>query len=201
MKKPIVIKRYDKYYIESAHQRVIQLFFTYPEKEFSLSEIAKEAKVKKSNIGKILNELHKQDFIDIIKLKTIWQVKANKDELNFIKFKIIYNLNFIYRSGLIEYLAEILHHPKSIILFGSFQRGEDTTDSDIDIAIWDDNIKEYKTTELKGLSYYEKEIKRNIQIHLFNDKSVDINIFNNIANGIVLYGFLQVKPYGSESNK
>ena len=27
----------------------------------------------------------------------------------------------------------------------------------------------------------------------FNRKIVDIHIFNNIANGIVLYGFLEVK--------
>ena len=59
MKKPIVIKGYQQYYMKSAFLRVMSVFFLYPDKEFSLSEIASEAEVKKSNVGKILNELYK----------------------------------------------------------------------------------------------------------------------------------------------
>ncbi|MAG47579.1 hypothetical protein CL617_03160 [archaeon] len=196
MKKPSVIKGYEKLYIESAYQRVVEVFFKYPDKEFSLSDIAKEAKVKKSNLGKILDKLYKNYVLDIVKLKNIWRIKANTNEWNYIKFKIVYNLNFIYTSGIVEYLTEFFNNPKAIILFGSFRRGEDTSDSDIDIAIWDNTVKEYKTVNVEELRDYEKEINRKIQIHLFNDKVVDVNIFNNIANGIVLLGNLKVKPYG-----
>src|SRR3989344_3546040 len=194
MKKLTVIQSYLTYYIESPIQRVIELFAKYPDKEFSLSEIAKETRVKKSNIGLILNDLSNSYIIKINNLVNIWRISANRDNPNFIKIKLTYNLNFIYASGLIEFLIQNYSHPKVIVLFGSFRRGEDLSDSDIDIAVWNDNIKEYETTYLRELDKYQREINRKIQIHLFNDKVVDINIFNNIANGIVLYGFLEVRP-------
>ena len=43
----------------------------------------------------------------------------------FKRAKIVYNLNFIYQSGLVEFLYETYNHPKSITLFGSFRKGED----------------------------------------------------------------------------
>ncbi len=194
MKKPIVIKSYYKHYIESSSQRVIALFAHFPDKEFSLSDVAKLTKVKKSNIGNVLKILHKEELIIITKLKNIWRIKANRDNLKFIKMKIIYNLNFIYQSGLVEFLVDSYKNPKAIILFGSFRNGEDNSESDMDIAILDNSFKEYQTFYMRELYEFEKEINRKIQVHLFNERLVDINVFNNIANGIVLWGFLEVKP-------
>ena len=111
-----------------------------------------------------------------------------------MKSKIIHNLNFIYQSGLVEYLNEHFNNPKAIILFGSFRKGDDISTSDIDIAIEADEVKEYKTVTMKELIEFENLIKRKIQIHLFNRKNADVHVFNNIANGIVLMGFLEVKP-------
>ena len=84
--------------------------------------------------------------------------------------------------------------PRAIILFGSFRKGEDISTSDIDIAIEMDDEQEHRVVRHKNLEEFEKEIKRNIQIHLFNRNNTDINVFNNIANGILLFGFLEVKP-------
>lgn len=192
--KPIVTKKYLKLLIETSRQRVLEVFYRYPDKEFSLSELAKEAGVAKAHIGKILDELHKIDFIEITKLSKIWRIKANQKNWHFMKNKIIYNLNFVYQSGLVEFLNEHFNNPKAIILFGSFRKGEDISTSDIDIAIEIDEIEEYQTFRLEELVEFENLVKRKIQIHLFNRKNVDINVFNNIANGIVLLGFLEVKP-------
>lgn len=194
MKKPTVIKSYYKHYIESSSQRVIALFVHFPDKEFSLSEVAKLTKVKKSNIGKILDVLYREELIIIIKLKNIWRIKANRDNLKFTRIKIVYNLNFIYRSGLVEFLVNTYKNPRAVILFGSFRKGEDNSDSDIDIAILDSSVKEYQTFNIRELYEFEKEINRKIQIHLFNERLVDINVFNSIANGMVLWGFLEVRP-------
>ncbi len=111
----------------------------------------------------------------------------------YIRSKIIYNLNFVYNSGLVELLVDYFKNPKALILFGSFRRGEDISNSDVDIAVESEETKEYETIGLRELSEFEKIIKRKIQIHLFNRESIDINVFNNIANGIVLWGFLEVK--------
>jgi len=192
--KPIVTKKLLTFYIETARQKVLGVLFNYPEKEFSLSDIAKEAGVAKAHIGKILDEFYSLDLIILEKLSKIWRIKANRQNPEYIKNKIVYNLGFIYHSGLVEFLNEEFNNPKAIILFGSFRKGDDISISDIDIAIESDDAKGYQIVMHKKLVEFENQISRKIQIHLFSRKSIDLNIFNNIANGIVLSGFLEVKP-------
>lgn len=193
MIKPIVHKRYLKLYEETAKNKIIEILFKYPEKEFSLSDLAREAGVAKANIGNILNEFQEAGLINIEKLSKIWRIKANQTNWLFIRSKIIYNLSFVYKSGLVEFLVDFFKNPKAIILFGSFRKGEDISNSDIDIAIESDEVKEYKIMGLRELLEFEKVIGKKIQIHLFNRENIDIGVFNNIANGILLWGFLEVK--------
>ena len=193
MKKPFVHKKYLKLYEETAKDKIAEILFKYPEKEFSLSDLSREARVAKANIGNILNEFQEAGLITIEKLTKIWRIKANQTNLLFIRSKIVYNLGFVYRSGLVEFLVEHFKNPKAISLFGSFRKGEDLSDSDIDIAIESSEVKDYKIIGLKELAEFEKIIGRKIQIHIFNRESIDNNLFNNIANGILLWGFLEVK--------
>lgn len=195
MMKPIVHKKYLKLFEETAKSKIAEILFKYPEKEFSLSDLAKEAGVAKANIGSILSEFQEAGLITIERLSKIWRIKANTGSWLYKKSKIIYNLNFIYKSGLVEFLTDYFKNPKAIILFGSFRMGEDLSSSDIDIAIeYGGGEKEdYKIIGLRELSDYEKQIRRKIQIHIFRKDNIENHLFNNIANGIVLFGFLQVK--------
>lgn len=192
--KPYVTKKYLNEFIETSRQRVLEVLFQYPEKEFSLSDLAKEAGVAKPHIGKILAELEKMGFIEITKLSKIWRIRANQQNWHFMKNKILYNLNFVYQSGVVEYLDDYFHHPRAIVLFGSFRRGEDISTSDVDIAIETEEPKEYEVYGLREVAEFEKIIKRRIQLHVFHRQNIDVHVFNNIANGIVLLGFLDVKP-------
>ncbi len=192
--KPLVTEKYLRLFIQSPKQKVLEVLFRYPEKEFSLSDLAKEAGVAKPHLGATLTEFEQLGFITITKLTKIWRIKANQQNWNFVKSKMIYNLNFIYQSGLVEFLNEYFGNPKAVILFGSFRGGEDISTSDIDIAIETDDMEEYKTATVRELADFEKVIQRRIQIHFFSKKNVDLHVFNNIANGIVLIGFLEVKP-------
>jgi len=203
MKEPIAYKKEQSLYIETARQKVIEVLFNYPDKEFSLTDLANEANVKKANIGKILDGLDKIGFIEIIKLKSIWRIKANQQNIRFQRQKIIYNLNLIYSTNFLDVLITYFNHPKAIILFGSFRRGEDISGSDIDIAIENEDSAKDKLIKFRELVEkdlrkevikFEEEIGRNIQVHLFNRKTIDAGLFNNIANGIVLSGFLEVRP-------
>lgn len=191
--KPIVTRKYRKLYASSPTQRLMEVFYGYPEREFSLSELAKKAGVAKPHIGSLLEDLRKSGFIEIVKLSNIWRIRANRTSWLFIRAKIAYNLNSICLTGLIEYLAEKYQNPRAIVLFGSFRKGEDISSSDIDIAVETDGGN-YRTERLPELDSLEKQIGRSIQIHLFSRVDVDINVFNSIANGIVLAGFLEVRP-------
>ena len=66
------------------------------------------------------------------------------------------------------------------------------SNSDVDIAIESGEAKKYQIIGLRGLLEFEKIIGRRIQIHIFNREDMDIGVFNNIANGILLWGFLEV---------
>lgn len=191
--KPIVHKKYLKLYEETAKNKIAEVLFRYPEKEFSLSDLAREAGVAKANIGDILGEFQEAGLISIEKLSKIWRIKANQTNWLYIRSKIVYNLDFVYKSGLVEFLVDFFKNPKAIVLFGSFRKGEDLSNSDVDIAIESDEVKEYQITGLRELSEFESLIGRKIQIHLFNRESIDIGVFNNVANGILLWGFLEVK--------
>lgn len=193
MEKPLIPPKEQSLYKETAKLRVLEVLFLHPEKEFSMTDMAKEAKVAKANIGKILEELRSKGFIGITKLNVMWRIKSNQQNKGFARSKIIYNLNLIHQSGLADFLADFFKNPKSIILFGSFRKGEDISNSDIDIAIEAEDAKEYRIMHLKELAGLEGKIRRKIQIHLFNRKNIDAGLFNNIANGIVLSGFLEVR--------
>jgi predicted nucleotidyltransferase len=201
MKKPVSSKKEQSLYIETGRQKVLEVLFRYPEKEFGLSELAEEAGVRKANIGKILDDFQKLGLIQIEKLRKIWRIKANQKSPYFTREKMLYNLHTIYDSNFVDVLNDVFKNPKAIVLFGSFRKGEDISTSDIDIAMEIDNER-YITEPLskfidkkirKELLKFEEDIGRKIQIHLFNRKNIDLNFFNNIANGIVLSGFLEVR--------
>jgi predicted nucleotidyltransferase len=191
--KPIVHKKYLKLYEETAKNKILGVLFRYPEKEFSLSDLAREANVAKANLSGILEEFQEAGLIIIEKLSKIWRIKANQTNWLYIRSKTVYNLNFVYKSGLVEFLVDFFKNPKAVVLFGSFRKGEDLSNSDIDIAIEVSDAKEYQIIGLKELAEFEQIIDRRIQIHLFNRENIDIGVFNNIANGILLWGFLEVK--------
>ena len=97
---------------------------------------------------------------------------------------MIYNLSSLLESGLIKFIEEKFM-PKSIILFGSYRRGEDIENSDIDIFV---ECKEKKL----NLDKFERKLNRNIQLHFkenFNLYPKELK--NNIMNGIVVGGFLE----------
>lgn len=200
--KPIRVKIERTLYSETAIMRVLQVLFKHPDKEFSLSDLAQEAGVAKANIGAMLRKLHKAQLIEITQLTKIWRIKANRTNWNFIKAKITYNIGLIYQSGIIEYLITKVPHVKAVVLFGSYRKGEDITSSDIDIALESDEEKSVRSIPLhdalkgedkKRVEEFERLFERKIQVHLFNRKAIDLNVFNTIANGIVLWGFLEVK--------
>jgi predicted nucleotidyltransferase len=97
------------------------------------------------------------------------------------------NLERIYLSKLSSFLYDFFPGT-TIILFGSYSRGEDSESSDIDISIIGVSEKEI------NLSKFQKEMERNISLHFYHSfKDIkDENLKNNILNGIVLSGSVKL---------
>jgi predicted nucleotidyltransferase len=192
MMRPIGIKKERLFDKMTSSQKLADIFYLYPDKDFTLSAIAGEAGIAKSMASEIIDEMASMGFVKLQKVGAkLWLIRANTENPIFIKWKIFSNLKVIYESGIVEFLNEQYRNPKAVILFGSFRWGRDVMDSDIDIAV---EVLEdvYDIHKYPPFSEFEKKLHRKIQIHLFSRKSIDLNLFNNIANGIVLSGFLEV---------
>ena len=174
-------------------QNVLAVIYTYSDLDFSLTELAAKAGVSKSSASRFLDILEKNDLVSVIDQGIIFRIRAKRDSYQFIKRKIVYNLNLIFESGIVEYLDSSLNHPKAIILYGSYRWGQERSDSDIDIAIETTEEVDVATIRPEGIDGFEKFLGRKIQVLAFNRKSIDSNLFTNIANGIVLSGLLEVK--------
>ena len=79
-------------------------------------------------------------------------------------------------------------------MFGSYRKGDDTEDSDIDIAVEVSDNKGIRIVPFAIIHKfgYRKDVL--VNLHIFSRNKIDINLFSNIANGIVLEGFLEVRP-------
>jgi predicted nucleotidyltransferase len=100
------------------------------------------------------------------------------------KLKKINNLKELLEIELIETIEEEFM-PKSIILFGSFSKGEDIEGSDIDIFV------ESEENEI-NLKKFEKKLFRKINLYFGDLKKLNKNLKENIINGIVLEGFIEL---------
>lgn len=105
-------------------------------------------------------------------------ISANLDE-KFIYYKKWANIFIFLESGILKELNK--EDPDSIILFGSYARGEDNEKSDIDVAL-DRTIK-------KDLSKFEKKLNRRIQFHNIS-KKINKHLAENIRQGILVEGVM-----------
>ncbi|MDD5650503.1 MAG: nucleotidyltransferase domain-containing protein [Candidatus Nanoarchaeia archaeon] len=172
--------------IETKENKILELFFIDPLTKLHLREISRRAKISPSWTKKILEKLEKQNLILKEKTRLTTNFTANRENINFINLKKIFNLHKLYKSNLLNYLEEIYEYPNTILLFGSYLRGEDIIKSDIDILIVTDKNKKL------NLEKYEKLLKRKINIHETDLKNSDKEFLNNIINGLVLYGKLRL---------
>ena len=105
-------------------------------KRFNLRGIARALKVSPTAVSNSLSELEKDELIKVEKSKTmnLFLIEFNRDSQRAISLKRVENLRTIYESGLSDFLEDGLPGT-TIILFGSYSRGDDIFSSDVDIAV------------------------------------------------------------------
>ncbi len=167
-------------------QEIFSLLCIKAGEKLSQREVAKILKVSPTAVSNSMKKLKDSNLIKIEKTKTINFVSFNRDEPKAIELKRAENLKNIYLSGLSDYLEKELAGA-TVILFGSYSKGEDTNTSDIDIA-----VIERKDKILK-LEKYEKILNRAININFYDSwKKIHENLKNNILNGIILHGGVEL---------
>jgi len=140
-----------------------------------------------------VKKLEKEGFVKREKTGVYESYIASKNEL----FKVYKRNDILLRlqeSGLVSFLADRFV-PDAMVLFGSASRGEDVEESDIDLLV----MAKEKSVDVRK---FQNTLKRRIALHL-EQKVSDIprDFLNNIINGIVVYGYLEVFSRNSGKNR
>ncbi|HIH92396.1 TPA: hypothetical protein HA281_06380 [Candidatus Woesearchaeota archaeon] len=180
--------------LNQAKEKVLLWFFSFPTHEMSLNDLCLQLQIAKTTAKRTVQELIEEGFLNVKVLGKLWRITPNPSHLYTYTLKIPYNLRLIYESGIIGKIHKQVPEARTIVLFGSYRKGDDAEASDIDIAV---EVTGSQQTAVKELGVfpqfgYRKDVR--INLHVFSRETVDQNLFANIANGIVLEGFLEVKP-------
>lgn len=192
--KPVKFKKTENLELNEAYKKVMYWFFSYPTKEISLNDLHTLVNISKSTAHKVASQLAQEEFLKIDKLGKIWRISCNQQHPYNTTRKIAYHLELIYESGIIEALLKNFQNPRSIILFGSYRKGDDLETSDIDVAVEtldNEEVKIFDIGKVPKLGY-----RQNVKVNIlkFTRNKIDLNLFANLVNGIVLYGFLEARP-------
>jgi len=168
--------------------KVVELMFNYPNRTFHIRELAKETRFSTTAIVKAVNDLKRFRIIKVEKTNLTTNVKADLESEVCRFYKLVSNLYRLERYGLIWVLKET-YKPEAISIFGSFAKGEDIEESDIDILI----ITSKKVYTNNYIDEWERIFKRKINLHILPSLEKSSSEFKNaVANGIILYGYLKV---------
>lgn len=169
---------------------VLRVFFDSPTERIGLRELGRRSGIAHSALEPHLESLIQDDLVireeEKQKTRTYPVYTANTESEIYRYYRRLDVLERLKTSGIIGVLEEKFT-PDCIVLFGSASRGEDLEDSDIDLFV---QAEEKDIT----LSEYEEEMERSIQLHIKRDiKDYPEELRNNIANGTVVYGYLEVE--------
>jgi len=168
------------------HNRIKELFFENPTKDFQIRGIAKTLSIPKTTVSYQINKLLEQSIIIKEKKSVFPSFRANETNKIYRFYKKQSILQKIHESGLLDYL-ETECNPRCTILFGSVSKAEYDKNSDIDLFL--------QTKEIKiNVEKYEKKLKHNINlIFEYNLNNISKELLNNIINGDKLQGFIKIK--------
>lgn len=177
-----------------SYRKVLYYFFSFPQQSISLNDLSRKINASKTSTKLAVTGLINDGFLKKEVVGNAWRISAEPKSPFMITHKIPYNLELIYESGIIARAYGKVPEARAIILFGSYRWGTDDEKSDIDIGIEVLGNKELHIEPLMTLDKlgYRKNVK--VNLHTFSRKKVELNLFTNIANGIVLDGLLEVQP-------
>src|SRR3989344_1909035 len=171
-------------------QEILRYLFIKAGYSFNARGLARPLDRTQAGIVKAIPELEKNGLIKVKQDKESgrWNIELNRENRKAIVLKRSENLKMVHekvpemKKDLVEFLEETFPG-STIILFGSYSKGEDTLGSDIDIAIIGSKRKDVKLTK------FDKYLERTVRLHFYDSLTkLDKNLRSNILRGITLVG-------------
>ncbi len=168
-------------------QKILKTIFENPTTKFHLLELARQTKLHPNTVLNTLKVLEKKGLIIQEKKKYLKEISGNKDNPFFNIEKRVFNLNQIYESGILDVIVKKFN-PESVSIIGSYSRGEDIENSDIDMVI----ISKEKYSNI-SLEKFERILKRKIHLLVLRYKEMSEEFYINFINGVIIYGAINKK--------
>jgi len=168
--------------------KVLSHFFDHPTEDFYLRELARLLKISPMTVKRALDVLVKAGMIIREEKKNQILYHSNMESLAFRYAKVSYNLSWLEKKKVVEYILEKNLGISSIVLYGSFAKGENDKHSDLDLLL---------ISSAKRADAFEISEKLNIEVNIINftssqwTKQAKTNrafYLDIITEGIVLYG-------------
>ncbi|MEK6933381.1 MAG: nucleotidyltransferase domain-containing protein [Nanoarchaeota archaeon] len=187
------LKNVDITIFNETYGKVLQYFFAFPEQAIGLTDLATAVSSSKTTTKETVMHLVNEKFLQKEEVGKAWRISAVSRHSYQITRKMPSHLRLIYETGIVDAIREKIPSLKAIILFGTYRWGTDNEKSDIDIAVEILGNENPVITCLGKIDFgYRKGVI--VNLFIFSRNKIDLNLFNNIANGIVLDGLLEVKP-------
>ncbi|MFT7615613.1 MAG: putative nucleotidyltransferase [Candidatus Woesearchaeota archaeon] len=172
---------------KSIKQRLKEYYFLNPDSKLRVRQVERTVDVPLPSAIRYTKELEEEGILRSSQITNVIFYSADRASKIFLLEKRLFNIHQLHVSGLIEALITRLSNP-TIIIFGSYSKGEDTSESDIDIYI------ETQSKDKINFKKFETILQRKIQIFSYTSISKVENkeLANNILNGITLNGFVEV---------
>jgi len=172
---------------KNVKQKIKEYFFMNPTKKLRVRQIELEVEVALPSAIRYSRELEEEGILTSYEVAGVHLYSADRSSSMFLLEKKLFNYRTLAASDLIDFLVGYLSNP-SIVVFGSYSLGEDIESSDIDLYI---ETSSKKKIDLKA---FEKEFGRKIQVFVYNNikKVRNKELANNIMNGMLLHGYLEV---------
>ncbi|MBU2561869.1 MAG: nucleotidyltransferase domain-containing protein [Nanoarchaeota archaeon] len=131
--------------------KVLDHFLDNPGEEFYLRQVATILKISASTAKIALETLEKEGILKKESRANANFYSLNTESKKVTELKIAKNMDFITRSGIAQQIQEQNTSIISLVLFGSYAKGNNTKNSDIDILIISQKKANYSTIDCEGV--------------------------------------------------
>lgn len=169
--------------------KVFEVFTREPTKRHGLRELSRKTGLAQTSVKLWLEKLLEEGLILTRGEGRNKRYVADRENEDFLRLKQFFNLYRLHSSGLVDYVSG--SYPKAVVLFGSFRYGTDVEKSDIDLLVLSDRELEFDFGE------FPAELGREVSVLRVSSLSeLEMPLLENVVNGIVLSGALEVKGLG-----
>ncbi len=165
--------------------KVLSHFFKDPYTGYYLRELARLLDMDPMTVKRALDLLVNDGYLEKYEEKNLLLYRADMNNPHFTFAKVSYSLSIIYDQKVVEHIMEKVSGLICIVLYGSVSKGEDGTESDLDLLIiggslgdtldsfdlpWEFNLvfmtlDEWDDTYHKNRGYYDEIIRTGINLH------------------------------------